>query len=269
MYRIPLLAMALLLPIASPAALVGHYDFESDPAGSVLDRANPDGTAAPNDNGTIAGNPAYVAGKIGSSALQLSEDSVNLGAQDMLNGASGVTLSAWVRLDALPADIGSIVFLSNGSFSLNSRAVLDIDSSGRVEMGGRALDSETFRSRVTSTTLALNSWYHLAGVIDYSSDTVTIYINGVSQTLLAGTTNFTGAAASNTDSVAASIGATGSSFEYLAATLDEVKIHNTALSALEVAALVPEPTTAALLAAGGAVALRRRRSRARPHPDAS
>lgn len=254
-------------PLAS-AALVLRYDFEDSLSlNEAIDVANPDGTATPNDNGLIRG-AVYVPGKVGSFGLGFdgSNDDVNLGSNDLLRNVSGATLTAWVRLNALPSlgNYASIIFLSVGtSANFNSRAVLDIDWNGRVEAAGRASDSDPFRSRLTQATLQLDTWYHIAGVLDYLNDSIAIYVDGVSQGLLAGGGNWGGAATSNTNSTSVTVGSTAGGFEFINATLDEVRIYNTTLTAAEIQTIaVPEPATAALWGSGFLVlALRRVRRR--------
>ena len=98
----------------SHAALVGHYGFEEGSGIFAFDSALSDGTPTPDDSANSSGT-YYVPGIIGSYALHINgvNGSPVFGNQDMLNGASGVTFAAWVRLDALPVggNISSIVFL--------------------------------------------------------------------------------------------------------------------------------------------------------------
>jgi hypothetical protein len=258
------------LPL-SEAALVARYGFEEGSGPFALDSAIDDGTPTPIDDGVLSGGPTFVAGRVGAFALDLdgSNAFVNLersgSDNDLINSAGGVTLTAWINLDAFPSDIGSIIMLSRFGNSSESRAVLDITSTGAVEAGGRASDGETFRSRITSSPVTLGTWMHLAAVINYAADSVTIYVDGVARPLLAGSTNFTGTTTPNTNSQSSSIGSTAGAFEFINGRVDEVRIYNEALSANAIAAtMVPEPA-AAVLALLGSGALFRWRTAFRRH----
>ncbi len=255
---------ATAFTLSLEAALVAHYDFEEGAGSLAADSALIDGTPTPDDSGTISG-AVHVPGVVGNFALSFdgNNDFVDLEPgginNDILGSTSAATFATWVRLNAYPSDIGTIAFFSLPSSSLNSRGGIFISGSGFVEVAGRAADSDPFQSRLSSTALPLSEWVHLAGVLDYANEEVEIYFDGVLQPLAAGSINFSASSTPTTLSDASTLASTGGVFEYLNGTLDDVRIYNERLDGTQVAALVPEPSTTALIAVGVVCALKRRR----------
>ena len=96
----------------------------------------------------------------------------------------------------------------------------------------------TFRSRSSAgnqvatgaTTLAINTWYHVAGVRDTSTNTIRVYVNGVQD----GSTAISGTVSSSTNNF--NVGRLQTGANYFAGRIDEVAIYSTALSVTRLAA---------------------------------
>ncbi|MEK7176582.1 MAG: LamG domain-containing protein, partial [Patescibacteria group bacterium] len=78
-----------------------------------------------------------------------------------------------------------------------------------------------------STSFTVNTWYHLVGVFQSASNTVTFYVNNVVQT----TSGFAGGLPSTTGFGYIGVSNAASFFP---GSLDDVRIYNRALSAAEV-----------------------------------
>ncbi len=110
----------------------------------------------------------------------------------------------------------------------------------------------------------LNTWYHLAAVGDSAANTLSLYVDG---TLVGSATGFNGMLALATPT-SWTIGRgqyAGGGGDFLRGTLDEVRFSNAALSPAQFlnAAVIPEPSSYALLAGLGVLGLagsRRRRA---------
>ncbi len=235
------------------AGLVAQYGFEEGSGSIAFDSAVADGTSSPVDDGTII-NAQYVPGKVGSFALRLSGSSSYVSLEpngqnnDLLNNASGASFTTWIKIDAYPSDIGSLAFISTTNNSFESRGGMFISGDGFVEVAGRASDSSSFQSRVTSSQVALDEWIHIAGVIDYANDRIDIYFNGELQLLLPGSISFPQTTTSTTDSSASTLGSTAGAFEFFAGTLDDLRIYNEALDSSAVMQTIAEPTAFSFLA---------------------
>ncbi len=97
----------------------------------------------------------------------------------------------------------------------------------------------------------VGNWVHFAGVYDPSGYTLKLYINGQ----LAAEDNMPAAMRTT---IAPYLFVSGSWHTTVPATVDEVRLYDTALSAVQVEALVPEPATLSLLALGGLAIMRRK-----------
>ncbi len=246
------------------AALVAQYGFEEGSGSIAGDFALTDGTPTPNDTGTIIGATHYQ-GVVGNFALSFDgiNDYINLEPggfdNDILGSAAGVTFASWLRLDSYPSDVASIAFFSVPSNPINSRGGMFISRDGFIEVAGRASDTDSFQSRLSTTNLPLNKWVHVAGVLDYSSEEVEIYIDGFLQPLAAGSVNFSATSTPATLSRASTLGSTGGAFEFYHGSMDDVRIYNERLNGSDIAVLIPEPSSIFLASISAILVLIRKR----------
>jgi hypothetical protein len=186
---------------------------------------------------TVSNTSAHTTyGPIGANALSFngSSDWISLGAtSNIVQTVPAVTLSAWVNASSL-GSLNDVVFLSKNGSNSQSRAKLSLVTSGGTAgflcAGGRSHDGESQTvDTATTSNLSTTTWYHVAAVVDYASDTVRIFRNGVRLAPLhkIGFQNrMTANATSNTTGIGAR--SDGSS-EYFAGSIDEVRISATAL----------------------------------------
>ncbi|MBI2122302.1 MAG: hypothetical protein HYT98_04240 [Candidatus Sungbacteria bacterium] len=187
---------------------------------------------------------------------------VNLGTNlNTVRKKAAVTISAWVRRESVVAGFvnGVVSFSINSAVPTNeSRAALEFTSSGNVRVVGRSMDTEAIQSVSTSGAippLALNTWYHIAGVINYAGDFMSVYVNGA--LAASGPVNFSQSLTPNTPSSYSAIGSQDDgSGVYFDGQIDEVYVYGRALNASEIAqlyndtmgkdrALTPHPMIAA------------------------
>jgi chitodextrinase len=156
---------------------------------------------------------------------------VDLGRPSALISTGSMTWEAWVYPATVPADDGQIIALSNDAAGWQFKTTPDTgprtfglavspDSSSHIQLYGK-------------TTVALNTWYHVAGVYDAAARTLHIYVNGVlDDGALLGTVP---AAQVLPTGVNVNIGRRGgASGFYLGGTIDEVRIYTRALSQSEI-----------------------------------
>lgn len=89
--------------------------------------------------------------------------------------AGQVTIVAWVN----PSGTGKRCLFGAGIDSTSSGVDFGVNASGQVYAGGRSQAADTFQEVAGATTLSNGTWYHLAAVIDYASDTISLYVDGV------------------------------------------------------------------------------------------
>lgn len=205
------------------SGLVAAYSFNEGSGSTVTDLS---GNGL---NGTIVGSTWTTQGKY-SNALSFNGTSsyVDLGNPSTLQLTGSMTIEAWVKAAANPADDGQIVAKSDSSSGWQFKTTPD---SGPEMFGVALLNSSGARAKIFSKTVrSLNTWYHVAGVYDVSAKTLNIYVNGV---LDSGTAQGTVFSANVNPSVNVNIGRRTGGF-YFNGVIDEVRIYNRALSQSEI-----------------------------------
>jgi hypothetical protein len=153
--------------------------------------------------------------------------SVNLGDPAALQLTGSMTVEAWVNAAANPADDGFIVGKSDGpGWQLKTTR-----DNGPQQFCTKVSESTTLAARKFSTTTrALNTWYHVAAVYDATARTLQLYVNGVAEN---GVSVGTVPPVQFNRAVNAYIGRRHDGF-FFNGTIDEVRIYSRALSAAEV-----------------------------------
>jgi len=176
-------------------------------------------------------------------------DYIDLGTSlSILMNTAGCTLSAVVKPESIDSEDYIIsVSVNAGDRVSQSRAALGLVDGNDVIVGGRASDTEDYRSgETTGDLIAPGNWYYLAGVIDYSADLLAIYVNG--QFIGSKTAGFSQGATAETLAACAAIGAQDDgSGAFFDGDIDEVRIARTARSADWIAAQHLSLTNAFLL----------------------
>lgn len=163
-------------PTSVWSGYAGVYHLEDQAANTVIfNSASGEGQAA---NGTSVNNTTgmSMAGELGSGlSFNGSTDKLDLGAYSTMSGATALTLSGWVKFQALTeyasllqkldsSNAGAVVSLS-GHFTTS-----DQDWLTAVRNNGGTVDT------TNSFGIQTNTWYHFAYV--YAAGTVALYING-------------------------------------------------------------------------------------------
>ena len=151
--------------------------------------------------------------------------------------ATGYSVSAWIKIDSSFASIGGI-FANDGipqtgkvwgiEFKINSDRTLRIDKGDGTGRFGADI-----RRVITTETVPLNAWTHVAFVLPSATNTTwQIYINGVASTL---STGGSGGAVAYSSIYYGGIGRFR--FEYFQGKINQVSIFDYGLSATEVSTL--------------------------------
>ncbi len=141
----------------------------------------------------------------------------------VFNMSGDYSISAWVYIAGNGTPSGNYEGFVTKAWNYNF---------GRNTANGRFMlqfyNGTGYENAQSTAALAFNSWYYIAGVWNDTSRTIRLYINGV----LNRTTNTVGEPALST--TAPVIGAGSTSSQYTNGTIDEVRIYNRALSAMEI-----------------------------------
>jgi PKD repeat protein len=207
---------------ASPAVtltvggLVAAYGFDEGSGTTTADASgNGNNGTVSNATWTTAGH--YSDGLVfgGTNALVTVNDSASL---DL---TSGITLEAWVYPTAVDG-WRSVIFKPNGSSGLCYVLQGSSGQYGSVPSFGLSIAPANV---LASTSLATNTWSHLAAT--YDGATMRLYVNGTEVANQAQT----GAVAASSDPLTIGGNSSGNNF---AGTIDEVRIYSRALSPSEI-----------------------------------
>jgi glucose/arabinose dehydrogenase/chitodextrinase len=211
---------------SAPAAsgLVASFGFDEG-AGNATKDSSGNGTP-----GTLEGGVSWTSGNTGSALTFNGVDAlVTVADAPSLELAGPLTLEAWVRPATVNASYRTVV-LKERSGGLCYALYADTSAggpSGHVYVGG----SEP-RARA-AIPLAANTWTHLA--MTYDSTTIRLYVNGS----LAASTATTGSVTTSAGPLR--IGGNSVWGEHFSGVIDDVRVYNRALSALEIGADMSRP----------------------------
>ena len=156
--------------------LVAYYTFDGD--------ANDTGTVAPATNGTLQGNPAWTAGRVGiggSIDLDGDADFVQIPDANKLDITRNLTVAFWMRVD----DFGSpwqTVVIKGDAWNNN---VWKFEQLGSAAVGtGRLIfvvggEGSGFPTSNGTVQVDDGLWHHVAGVYDGTTAVQTLYVDGV------------------------------------------------------------------------------------------
>lgn len=239
-----LLSTSLLLaaPLTASAALIWASPMDGD------------ATATVGPNGVANGSPVPTAdrnGNAGGAVLFNGTDSFyNLGI--VAGSLNAGTMAAWVRTDDHGGERGAIAMGVSGGGTANYFTVQDTGSGRwRSDVDDGALRRDVLSDNPVVPT---GTWQHLAVTFAIGGN-LTMYIDGVPQADVQALGGLTITPLGDW-----LVGAERTNARFFSGAIDDVRLYDNELSAAEVAALVPEPSTGVLFGlAGAALVLRRRR----------
>jgi hypothetical protein len=164
------------------------------------------------------------------SALDLGRH--NLG--PVLNGASAITIEAWVQSDSLGADDAVFVTYVGDDGTTQFGVALDNTASNTLRLSGRSKLSDTLQSIThTISAGAQTSTLHVIGVLNYATDSMSMWVNGATAVVSTAKTfastaySYASAGVSQNDH----IGAIPGSSRWWNGKIGHVAVYTTALSA--------------------------------------
>jgi len=214
---------------ARPAGLIAEWRLE----GYEEDRAHDSSGSA---DGVLRGAAFVRPDGAAGNCVDLDGQSgvVEIGDLSQLEGMSQLTLSAWVRLDALPAAGRSVAPVGKEQ---SYRIVIGSDGAAHFALAttGNAWYSAGTTVDFGSSPLAPGVWYHLAATYDGAN--LRSYVDGVAQSTSA--TAISGTVAVGTSPLRFG-DPEADNVDFLDGRIDEVRIYDRALSPAEIAALHDE-----------------------------
>jgi hypothetical protein len=101
---------------------------------------------------------------------------IDFGHSTVLRLAGSMTITAWIKSSSYPVDDAAIVSQLQGYRGYQLDTTID---RGSRTIGFKLTDAcGNLMARYGATPLALNTWYHVAGVYDAAAQTLDVYLNG-------------------------------------------------------------------------------------------
>ena len=228
---VSMVSVVVLLSMAGHASaeLILHWTFDEGSGSTVIDRSGN------GRDGTIEGDPAWVAGKLGG-ALDFGGDGdrvVDDDGGDYLNGLDAVTITVWIKSDLAGTDKGFI----QGEEPDGGDNIMTIryDAAGATAGGSNVLKAAVVapgneQQLESSSNLQTTEWQHVALVWSRNEE-LRLYINGELDTPAA---NSAARDVSTSDVTTFIVGQggkdAGGGWDGL---IDDVRIYDTALTDIE------------------------------------
>jgi gliding motility-associated-like protein len=214
-------------------SLTACYAFDNSGAEPISNLTATLGAVTSTVNRFNSANTAYYFSGSAPSNIQLPND-------PLLKPTSELSVSFWVKPTIIPSGVGSYILFAKNTVSSNfeAYALTVYNFGGGVSRFGLHKGTGGSTSVCISTsTIVINSWYHLAATVDNSS--LKIYINGVLENTVSTTLSF-----SYDANKTVVFGGSNESYNLpFTGTIDNARFYNRILSATEINSLfVNDPT---------------------------
>jgi|APGre2960657404_1045060.scaffolds.fasta_scaffold57491_1 hypothetical protein len=175
------------------------------------------------NNGTLVNGPTFSSAHGGSIVFDGTNDYVDLGGSLNLKPTTSITVSTWIRFNAMVANVRALSdWHQNGA---TDRWIFYITDSNTIQW---YLLTNSFASAVPFSPVLLNTWYNFTGVYDGISQI--FYVNGVFHN----STSKTGTMNTSNTSQPVRLGGQVSAGGYHNGNISTTLIYNRALTATEV-----------------------------------
>jgi len=176
------------------------------------------------------------------------DDYIRVADDPRLDGMSALTLSVWIQIDDRDREaevLNKYVHYTGSRF--DDSYIIGIDNGGQIAF--QYATASDYAIEITSATLGVDSWHHIAGV--YTGAEGRVYIDGVLAALWRDDPNPGGALNSIADDLLIGCANTNTGLaKFFSGRIDDVRIYDRALSDIEVHDLSVVPLPGAVLLAG-------------------
>ena len=216
---------------AGDPTLVGWWRFDEGEGTTAQD------SSAYRHDGALIGDPQWVTGQIGSSALSFdgSDGLVEAPESPVLDMDNALTITAWVNLNNLttyyfvvcksPSGTAASNYPGNYEFRIQS-------ATGLLELGHQTAQGEVYVFHPSTTAITAGQWHHVA-VTFLKGDRVEFYIDGASAGGAAQTEDF---GILNDEPVR--IGGRKDGYSFFDGAIDDVRIYSRVLTTEELADVI-------------------------------
>ncbi|UCE47072.1 MAG: hypothetical protein JSW47_15870, partial [Phycisphaerales bacterium] len=224
-----LISFVLVLGLVSnvSAGLIAHWEFDEGSGTIARD------SSAKGHDGSLLGDPQWVAGMIGSGALSFdgTDGLVEVSHDASLSLTDALTITAWVQVH----DLNTYYFLvckqpsgtARDNYPGNYEFRTEVNS-GALQFGHQETEGEQYTFYTSDSSIAVEQWHHVAVTIA-KGDLVEFYIDGVAAGSSEQSTNF---GVLNDEPVR--IGGRKDGYSFFNGLLDDIRLYDRALSATQI-----------------------------------
>ena len=125
------------------------------------------------NRGTAAGTTIVQGKFVNARSFNGTSDLVDVGATLTNSTLGSFTVEAWISINALPSDVAYVFYDgSDGEFDL----LVSSTSNAGTDL---QLNNNTWYNCISSQSLGLNKWIHVAGMYSSTTNVMSFYLNGV------------------------------------------------------------------------------------------
>src|SRR5262245_22283213 len=210
----------------SPGVLEADWKLDEGGGRAVLDSSGHELM------GRFRKEPTCIAGAVGSTVVLDGKNDADFGRAMELRLTGSMTISAWIRSSSYP--YADAVIVSRRHHDQGYQLNTTIDRGPRTIGFKLSNACGQLMERYGATPLALDTWYHVAGVFDAPAKTLSVYLNGeLDDGFLLGSVN----SAQRTSRGAIYVVSVGSTPEFnFTGSLGRVRIYSFALTKPQIAA---------------------------------
>ena len=224
-----LISSVLVLGLVSnvSAGLIAHWEFDEG-SGTIARDSSGKG-----HDGTLQGDPQWVAGMIGSGALSFdgTDGLVEAGDDASLSLTDALTITAWVWVHDLNTNYFLVCKQPSGTAGDNYPGNYEFRTevnSGALQFGHQETEGEQFTFYTSDSSIAVEQWHHVAVTVT-KGDLVEFYIDGVAAGSSEQSTNF---GVLNDEPVR--IGGRKDGYSFFNGLLDDIRLYDRTLSAAQI-----------------------------------
>jgi len=132
-----------------------------------------------NVSGTLTNGASFDASNGGSFSFDGVNDYISIPTNtigNLINGATASSFSIWLNNAVLPG-VGVENYQSIGFRMAGVNSVVCTFFGSNIRIGGRSQSTDAFQGTTTAFATT-NTWVNISGVLNYTGDTVDIYVNG-------------------------------------------------------------------------------------------
>ena len=97
---------------------------------------------------------------------------------DKFNGNRYISGSAWLYPTTLATGTNLNVIIITFIYATSNGFYITLTDTGKVKIAARSAGADSLQSLISTESISINNWHHLAFTVDFTAKTINIWING-------------------------------------------------------------------------------------------